>query len=180
MRSLAKVDNHYAVLYDGDFCAQSYLFEVREGKKQRDISVTYQQPPGKASYLERDLTKDGATETKEIDVPPCVHDELAALARLRTMELEPGQVLELPVSNGKKSVSARIEVQKREQINTVSGKYDTIRCEAFLFKNILYKRNGRMFIWLTDDERRLPVRIRVRFRFYIGTVTLELVKEEKL
>ena len=43
---------------------------------------------------------------------------------------------------------------------------------------MLYRRSGRLFVWLTDDERRLPVQIRVQLRFYIGTVTLQLEKEE--
>jgi hypothetical protein len=37
---------------------------------------------------------------------------------------------------------------------------------------------GRVFVWLTDDDRRLPVQIRVRMNFPLGTVTLELEKEE--
>jgi len=37
-----------------------------------------------------------------------------------------------------------------------------------------------VFIWLTDDSRRLPVQIRLRMVFPIGTVTLQLQKEEHL
>jgi len=176
---LYHVDNHYSVLFDRNFCAASSLFRVHEGGKRREIRVTYQQPPGKVSYLERDLKKDRIVSTKELDVPPCVHDELAALARLRTMSLEPGQRLQFPISNGKKFVSARVDVLRRVQLKTRGGDYDTILCEAFLFNNVLYRRKGRLFIWLTDDEQRIPVQIRIRLRFYIGTVTLQLVKEDK-
>ena len=84
----------------------------------------------------------------------------------------------VPISNGKKSVSARIEVQGREQIETPSGVYDAIRYEAFLYRDVLYRRKGRLFVWLTDDERRLPVQIRVKLGFFIGTVTLKLEKED--
>lgn len=178
VNKIYKVDNHYSVLFDSSFCAQSSLLRVHERKKRRRISVTFQQPPGTASYLERDLVKDVVVNSKEIDVPACVHDELAALQRLRTMRLEPGETIQLPVSNGKKSASVRVDVQKRESIKTPSGVYQTIRCEAFLYDNVLYRRKARLFIWLTDDERRLPVQIRVRMSFYIGTITLQLAKEE--
>jgi hypothetical protein len=176
--ALHNVNNDYSVLFNGGFCAESYLYQVREGKKQRDISVTYQQPAGKASYLERDVTNDQVAGTREIDVPPCVHDELAALARLRTMHLEPGESATLPISNGKKSVIARVEAQARQRIKTPRGTHDTIRYEAYLFNDVLYRRSGRLFIWLTDDDRRLPVQIRVQLKFFIGTVTLKLEKEE--
>ena len=176
--ALHKVDNHYTVLFDRNYCAESSLLKAHEGKKRRHISVTFQHPEGKVSYLERDLVNDEIVDMKEINVPPCVHDELAALTRLRTMPLEVGEATELPVSNGKKMASARVEAQQRQHIKTPSGVYKTIRYEAFLYDNVLYRRKGRLFIWLTDDERRLPVQIRVKLRFYIGTITLQLEKEE--
>ena len=175
--SLYKVDDHYTVSFDDSFCASSSLFNLRERKKRRRISVTYQQPPGTASRMERDLVKNEVVDQKEIDVPPCVHDELSALARLRLMDLEIGERIELPVSNGKKSVSARVEAQRREQVKTPSGVYQTVRYEAFLYNNVLYRRKGRLFIWLTDDERRLPVQIRIKLGFLLGTVTLKLEEE---
>jgi hypothetical protein len=33
-------------------------------------------------------------------------------------------------------------------------------------------------VWLTDDRRKLPVQIRVRMQFAIGTITLQLEKHE--
>ncbi|MCS7316247.1 MAG: DUF3108 domain-containing protein, partial [Bryobacteraceae bacterium] len=87
------------------------------------------------------------------------------------------QVVYIPVSDGKKSVAVRVEAQQREKLRIGQNAYQTIRYEAFLFNNVLYRRSGRLFLWLTDDERRLPVQIRVRLPFYIGTVTLELRPE---
>jgi hypothetical protein len=176
--ALYKVDNHYSVWFSEQFCADSYEFQVNERSKRREIKVRYQEPPGKASFVEHDLEKDKVVETRQIDVPECVHDELAALARLRTMRLDLAASEELPVSNGKKAAMARVQAQRRERIETPNGIYDTVRYEAFLFKNVLYRRNARLFVWLTNDERRLPVQIRVQMPFYLGTVTLQLAKQE--
>jgi len=172
--ALYKVNNRYSVVFDEGFCAASYDYLVEERSKRREIRVRYQEPAGKASYVEYDAVKDKVVETRQIDVPECVHDELAALARLRVLEVSPPNSVELPVSNGKKAAWARVEAQRRERIETPSGAYETIRYEAFLFKNVLYRRNARLFVWLTDDERRLPVQIRIQMPFFIGTVTLQL------
>jgi hypothetical protein len=83
------------------------------------------------------------------------------------------------VSDGKKTVSAKVEVQEREQIKVPAGMFKTIRCEAFLFNGNLYRRPGHLYVWLTDDARKLPVRIQVRLHFTIGTITLQLEKEER-
>jgi hypothetical protein len=45
---------------------------------------------------------------------------------------------------------------------------------------VVYSRKGRVFIWVTDDARRLPVQIQLRMSFPVGTVTLHLLKEERL
>jgi hypothetical protein len=101
------------------------------------------------------------------------------LYSLRTLNLQPGQTTQVAVSDGKKSVLARVEAQQREDIKTPAGSFKTIRYEAFLFNDVLYRRYGHLYIWLTDDARKLPVQIRVRLQFAIGTITLQLDKEEK-
>ena len=66
------------------------------------------------------------------------------------------------------------------KVSTPAGSYDSLQCEAFVFNNVLYRRRGRLLFWLTDDERKIPVQVRFKLPFYIGTVTLELIKEGTL
>ncbi len=171
---LYRVDNEYVAFLDAALCVTSSTLRANEGRKHREILVHFDGAAGKAGYLERDPVRDVVVAAHEIDIPACVHDVVGGLYRLRAMRVEPGQVVYLPISDGKKSVSARVEAQQRETIRIGDTTYQTIRYEAFLFNNVLYRRSGRLFVWLTDDERRLPVQIRVRLPFYIGTVTLEL------
>lgn len=175
---LFKVDDNFSSNYEDAFCAVGSLLRAQEGFRSRETRILYNRSAGQADYTERDLVK-GSTQVKHIEVPRCVHDVLGGLYRLRTLSLEPGQSLQLPISDGKKAVSARIESQERELIETPAGKFKTIRYEANLFSGQLYERKGRLFIWLTDDARRLPVQIRIRLQFHIGTITLLLEKEER-
>lgn len=174
-----KVNNRYSSILDDQLCVTSSLLEARERGRQRETQVTFDRERGKAVYLERDLVKNSVADSHEIDVPACVHDVIGALGRLRVMRLETGQSTQIPVSDGKKSVLARVEAQERETVRTRTGSHKTIRYEAFLFDNVLYRRKGRLFVWLTDDDRKLPVQIRMRLSLPIGTVTLQLEKEEK-
>jgi len=176
--ALYHVDNRYRVEFGEGWCARSARFDVREGARRREIRIRYHDPPGRVRYVERDLVRKRVVLRKSLPVPPCVHDELTALARFRTMELEPGGEVWLPVSNGKKSVRARVRALAREEVQTPAGVFPAIRYEAFLFNNVLYRRRGRLLFWLTDDGRRLPVQFQVRLRFYYGTITLRLVRYE--
>jgi hypothetical protein len=175
---LFKVHDKYDINYEDQFCATSSELDAEEGHRHHETKVTVDREKSKTSYLERDLLKNSVVASSEIDVPPCVQDVIGALYRLRTMHVEVGQSAQFPLTDGKKSVSARIEAQEREEVRTKLGNYKTVRYEAFLFDGVLYKRKARLFVWLSDDSRRLPVQIRVRMQFAIGTITLQLEKEE--
>jgi hypothetical protein len=159
--TLYHVKDDYKVNYNDGFCASGSVMHAEEGSKRRHITVKFNDPPGKAERVERDLKEDEVVETKQIDVPSCVHDVVAGLARLRNMPLKP----------------ARIEVQKRERVKTPAGEFDTMKLEAFLYNGVLYKRNAHLYVWLTNDARRVPVQIQVKMSFFVGTVTLQLEKE---
>lgn len=176
---LYRVNNEYSLALDDGLCAVGSFLKTNESGKHRETRVTYDRQQGKASYLERDVVKNAIVGSHEIDIPGCVHDVVGALYRLRTMRLETGESAQLPISDGKKSVLARVEAQEREVVKVGGVSHKTMRYEAFLFNNVLYRRPGRLFVWLTDDERRLPVQIRLRLPFYIGTVTLQLTPEKK-
>jgi hypothetical protein len=176
---LFKVDNNYISNLESDLCATGSYLRAEEGKRHKETRVTFNRETRKAEYQERDLEKNAVVASKEIQIPPCVHDVLGGLYLLRTLNLQPGQSTQVAVSDGKKSVMARVEAQQREEIKTPAGSYKTIRYEAFLFNDVLYRRYGHLHVWLTDDARKLPVQIRVRLQFAIGTITLQLEKEEK-
>jgi hypothetical protein len=172
---LFKVEDEYSSTLNQALCVQSSHLSTHEGTRHRETRVTFDSK--KASYFERDRVKN-TTLTQETEIPPCVHDVVGGLYFLRTLTLEPGQAVQVPVSDGKVSTMARIEAQQREDIKTPAGTFKTIRYELFLFNNVLYRRPGHLYIWVTDDARKLPVQIRVRLQFTIGTITLLLDKRE--
>jgi len=172
---LFKVNDIYDTQGNAELCAQQSRLQSEEGSRKRDTTVRW--TGNKSFYKERDLIKNEMVLERELDTPGCVHDVVSGLAKLRSLKgLQPGQSVVLPISDGKKLVQARIEAQEREKISTKVGVFQAIRYEAFLFNDILFKRNARLFIWISDDARRLPVQVQVRMRIHIGTVTFTLDK----
>ncbi len=176
---LYRVLDSYKVSMDSHFCGESAVLDGQEGKKRTISRLTLDNHRHKADFEERDLIRN-TTEHKEFEIPPCTYEITGALIALRIMNVAPGKTVTLPITDGKKLAYAKVEAQAHENI-TVSGKnYSTVRYEAFLFDNILYKRKGRMFMWVTDDALRLPVQFRLQMGFPIGSILVELQKEEKL
>jgi hypothetical protein len=174
---LFKVNDEYSSNLDAGLCAHSSLMKTNEGSRHRETQITFDGSRKKAAYLERDTVKNSVLTNSEIEIPGCVSDIIGALYRMRTLNLEVGQATQIPVSDGKKAAMARVEAQRREAVKTPAGSFKTMRYEAFLFNNVIYRRPGRVYIWLTDDARRLPVQIQVRLQLHIGTITLQLEKE---
>src|SRR3954454_14317974 len=151
---------------------------TRVGSRQRETRVTFDAASKKANYVETDRIKNTTLLSQDADIPPCVHDVVGGLYFLRTLSMEPGQAVQVPVSDGKRAVMARLEAQQREEVKTPAGTFKTIRYELFLFNNVLYRRSGHLYVWVTDEARKLPVQIRVRLQLAIGTITLLLDKRE--
>ncbi len=175
---LFRVEDDYSNSLSSALCAQSSLLNSHEGNRRRETRVTFDSETHRASYVERDLVKNTVLMSQETDIPDCVHDVMGGLYFLRTLNLEPGQSTEVPVSDGKKSARAKIEALSREDVKVPSGSYKAVRYEVFLFNNVLYRRPAHLYVWLTDDARKLPVQIRVRLQVTIGTITLQLEKHE--
>lgn len=176
--TLFKVNDVYKVDYDDGFCASSVMMDSQEGKRHHETKVTYDGPENRASYLERDVIKNSVLHSDQISIPSCVHEVIGAFLKLRGMSVPPGQTAQIPMSDGRKSATVKIEAQEREDVKTPAGQYQTIRYEANMLNGVIYTRKGRAFIWLTDDGRHVPVQIRLRMQFPIGTVNLQLIKEE--
>src|SRR5580704_5665606 len=162
-----KVQDEYSSTLDRSLCAHSSLFETHEGVRQRETKISFDPERKKANYIERDTAKNAVLSTHEIDTPPCVCDIVGALYRMRTLNLDLGQMAKVPISDGKKSAMARVDSQRLETVKTPAGVFKAIRYEAYLFNDVIYRRPGRVYIWLSDDQRRIPVQIQVRLQLTI-------------
>jgi hypothetical protein len=176
--SLFRIHDVYSADYDQSFCAAGWVMDSEEGKRHHQTKVSYDRSQLRATFLERDLNKNAVLHSDSISIPRCTHEVIGALAVLREMNVAPGQSAQIPMSDGRRAANVRVEAQEREEIKTPAGSYKAVRYEANMLNGVIYTRKGRAFIWLTDDERKLPVQIRLKMQFPIGTVTLSLLKEE--
>jgi hypothetical protein len=175
---LFKVADDYSATMTEALCVQSTQLTSNEGSRARETRINFDYAAKKANYVERDRTKNAVLLTKEIDIPACIHDVAGGLYFIRTLNLEPGQSTTAAVSDGKKAVNVKVEAQQREDVRTPAGTFKAIRYEVYLFNDVLFHRYGHLYVWLTDDRRKLPVQIRTRLQFAIGTITLQLEKHE--
>ncbi len=137
---------------------------LREGRYRADQSVRFDHERGVAVYQDGD----------EVELESAAYDVLAAFYRVRTMPLETGAEFFLHSFDNKKSYSIRVRVTGRERVTVPAGTFDCLVIEPTLKSGALFKHEGRLNVWITDDERRMPVLMRSRLT--LGSVSVELTE----
>jgi hypothetical protein len=126
------------------------------------------------------LVKDPKIAQERFDVGACPLDVLSALFVARARGVSEKQPLLLPLFDNGKRYVLRVEWLGRETLDLPPpfGKNTpTIVVEPHLAEGTgLFVKEGRLKLWLTDDERRVPVR--VRSRVAIGSVAGDLESYE--
>jgi len=106
-------------------------------------------------------------------------DETALFYVLRTMPLEVGQTYESHRYYMLEKNPVRINVTKREQLQMPDGRKVTcLLLEPVMAGHDLMMRRVKAQVWLTDDARRIPVRMRVKTPYGTLTFALEAISPE--
>lgn len=96
------------------------------------------------------------------DLPGTMNDIVSAVYALRMRALAVGQSFEIPVSDSGLNYNIPVRVAARERIKTEIGRLWCFRLEPVVFgRDRLVDQKGKFVMWLTDDERHLPVRGRI-------------------
>jgi hypothetical protein len=123
-----------------------YEKHLREGKYKKDEQVKFDQKAHQAIYKDR-----------TIPIPPRTQDVLSALYYVRTLPLEIGQSFAVANHTNGKNYPLLIKVLKKEKVTVEAGTFNCIVVEPLLRSAGLFKHQGRLTVWLTDDKYRIPV-----------------------
>ncbi|WP_375772184.1 DUF3108 domain-containing protein [Archangium gephyra] len=111
------------------------------------------------------------TQGKSSSLEPL--DELSFLYALRTMTLTPGLVQRLDRHFDAKRNPVVVRVLRREPLRVPAGEFSTVVVEMEVRDPERFGGRGVLRLYLTDDERRLPVRIESQVPV-AGQLVLEL------
>lgn len=141
---------------------------VQDRKYQGVVKINFRE--GKAEYEKVSRPKPKAPEKREakvLEIPPGTQDELSLIYFLRSKQLVLGETYFLPLLVKGKVLKATLTVERREFVkNKKLGNVRTI---------VLRTSEGGRF-WITDDERRLPVKIETESK--IGAIKATLTDVE--
>jgi hypothetical protein len=89
------------------------------------------------------------------------------------MKLEVGKSVFVDVFDSKKLWNVEVQVLRKEKISTILGEVETIVIKPLMKSEGIFNRKGEILIWLTDDQKRIPVKMNTKV--VVGAITATLV-----
>jgi hypothetical protein len=144
-----------------DFSTLRYVKRLDEdGDKHEEVTVI---DDGVATRTRK--------KVKKVRVPRPIMDPISVIFHIRTLDLSPGKTYDFELISDGKLYTVHAKVTRREKVQTPAGTFNCVRVEPQMTSGGV-EREEKLFLWYTDDERRIPVRIRTEVK--VGAITATL------
>lgn len=171
----------FSFLQDYESVLEIDRFRILKTKKHdvqkqrvRDSEAIFNYRDRIVTFSETD-PKDSMRPPRRIasEISDQMYDMISAIYAVRLMPLAVGTRVELSVSDSGLVFKVPFVVAARETQSTILGKISTFRIEPEIFgPGRLIEQKGKMTIWMTEDDRHIPVRAQLQTDF--GKVNIRL------
>jgi len=110
-------------------------------------------------------------------VSPYTLDTISAVYLARSLDFKVGDHFRLDVFGGKSRYLVTLDVAARERVRTSLGEFDAYKIiprVADLSKSGYAKRFREGILWITADEKRLPIKMTAQV--FVGSVIIEMTE----
>jgi phage tail protein X len=151
-----------------DFLTWKFENNVLEGKHKAQNFEIYDQIRHKA------VRSHNAEPPEEMDVAPFTQDIISCFYYFRLLPMKVGETYSIPTQAAGQNYNLIVEVIKKEKITLATGAYDCVMIKPHVRYATVFRNTDDIDIWLTDDERHMPVL--VRSAIFIGHVEAKLLE----
>lgn len=143
--------------------------KLREGRFRDEKIVDYDLPNEQVHWW------DDGVKKPSISVPPRVQDVLSAGFKTRTLPMNVGDTIFVKTHDVKKTFDLMVIIHGREFVETPAGRFDCFKTEPVSATGGLFQKekSAHVYVWVTADERRIPVQMQTRVSFGHITASME-------
>ncbi len=161
--SIYKVRDRIISYIDVETLYSRYFYKrLREGDYRKTVEVDFDHLAEEARY--------GNGETYPITTG--VQDVLSAFFYVRNLDLKVGDVYDLPAHSSRRTYDLQVFIHGRERVKVEAGTWDCFVVEPVLVGEGLFKHEGKMTLYITDDAYRIPILIKTKIP--VGSIDVEL------
>ena len=150
----------------------TYSEMTKTQNRETKNDVTFDYAKATANYVSVSNPDKNATITLPAGDP---FDLIMSLVQTRTWNLKPGEQRDALVLFDDEFYELTLHALRYEEVRTPLGTFNTLVLEPRMDKTApkgMFKRGSTVCVWISQDERRLPVKFQVDFKFGAGVATL--------
>ena len=170
-----KVENRADTFMDyGEMIPHTLSIDNNESSRLVESKTFFDWSQNKATLWEKKVRKNKDPKKKylEWEIDPYTQNIISAIFYIRTFTLTPGKKFAFRISDDGKNYIFKGEVLRREVLDTDLGEIRTVVVKPEFQHEGSFKPSGENLLWLTDDDRKLMVRLESKVK--IGTLIGEL------
>jgi hypothetical protein len=142
------------------FTVQKTTIRDEQGKRVRETHSTFDRSKGEMTWTLRDPNNPESEPRKATtEFSGQLQDVLSAIYFIRTQQLEVGKSFDIFIGDGGRVYTIPVQVLEKKRMKTVLGRVDALRVRAELFgpERLIDNEKGEFSIWVTADQRHIPV-----------------------
>lgn len=168
-----EANDTFVTVTDPMLTVQTHERDQHEGARHVTRAFIYDHA-ARAVRMGSDLRAAAAPGAATLPLVPHSRDALAVLFYLRALPLEPGTRYQIPVNEAGRNVRVDVVVAARDTIDVNGQAQPALRLEPVLRERVERRRPPQAQVWISDDARRVPLRVSVTAAF--GRVQLDLAQ----
>jgi len=150
-----------------------FIRKIDEGGHTKDIQIDFDHTTNKALVFNK---KHNTKQT--LDFPKQAQDMVSAFYYLRNRldvrTLKEGDVTELNMFFDKENYKFRLKFLEREIIKTKFGDVPCLVFRPYVQAGRVFKEKESLTVWVTDDDNRMPIRIKASLA--VGSIKADLIE----
>ena len=161
--SFFKVRDKISSYMDVEMLYSRYFHKrLREGDYKKTVEISFDHQVELAKYA------DG----QEFDIMAGIQDVLSAFYFVRNLDLGSGDTYSLLAHSSRKTYDLQVIVHGIETVTVEAGTYECYVVEPVLQGEGLFKHEGKITLYVTNDQYRVPVLIKTKVP--VGSIDVEL------
>ncbi|MFN8846865.1 MAG: DUF3108 domain-containing protein [Bdellovibrionales bacterium] len=174
--SFYAVDDKVVTLIDYDlWLPRLYSLHVKESSQLREARSYFDFEKLKAVYEEKKITSKKGVEEKrqEWEILPYSQNVFSVIYYMRLFAWKDGKEYSFRVADDGENLVFKGKVVSRETLKTPIGEMKAIKIKPEFTVKGAFKPVGDIYIWLSDDARKIPLRIESKIK--IGTIISQIM-----
>ncbi|MCK9584028.1 MAG: DUF3108 domain-containing protein [Candidatus Cloacimonetes bacterium] len=152
---------------------------LQEGNYRQHRVHIYDHSKAKTTY-QRWSYKQARFNNSEMEMPGDSQDILSAFYTVRNQDLQVGKSVRLNITADGRNMPTEVMIHRKEKLKCIFGEVECLVIEPKLRGEALFKQTGNIYIWVTNDQYKIPVKLESKVSFGSFVAVLESAQKVPL